>query len=1020
MSQTNLVTLETRKDFENMTTTSESDDLNDPNERLEELFRFQAKIVGKRFYKEKLNDGELVYLVREPNNPWDSNAIKVESINHQQVGHISAGSSYPNIADCLSPIMDFKLDPTEPNKVGALAEAVSVQGNFSKYTSLCLITLVGAPDHHDAISQHLKTHRVPHRDLRKNTCLMGYIDIEKPDQEISSQESSQSIVSDPKQSISVVTEQQKISSKEIFDSMNAVWDEIDRDVESLTLDNTDISILEKCLKSELMNHQKVGVAWMLKRESGRVQDELPPFYCSLPGGKFSHALTRHHYNQRPNNICGGVLADSMGLGKTLQLLSLILAHPPPGRAFQPQTTRSDSASESSTAFVTPDKENLELAASNQQMLSQNIKAEKETLELNVSNQQELALKTRAQLKAMCLERGLPVSGNKDTLISRIINKLPLPSPEQTPSMHTPTLIVCPLSVISAWQEQLSLHVYEGTLKLLTYHSQSRNQFTDEELTAADIVLTTYDVLAAEFQGVNSDDVLVPLLKKQKVTASLWNINWWRIILDEAHIIRNTTTRRFKAVLNLKATFRWVVTGTAIVNSVADLDAPCRFLRLEPFCSDVALFQRYLVRPVKSGNTEAIAMVRALLKTISLRREKDAVQELQLPTKNEIKVVIDLSEKEQDAYSALHEAIKNYQSLAEDTSGATGILRNTQTMLSLITRLRQACLDLSLVPTSDLVNILSKASNGKTNIELLTFEEKTMMLSKLNELFLAAGVGASPSDTEESANVDVEDCMVCFEPLQESNVIIFRGCKHTFCQECVDKFFTASCQKMSPIPQDAKVSCPMCRSLVSRQDCLSFTALHSSLASNEANISDKRTTSDEKKKTPSSKTLAILKELQHVQSRGEKTVIFSSFTSYLDIISDALADAGYNCCRIDGKVPQKRRSSEIDRFSRDETVTVMLCSLKACGVGITLTRANNVFLTDLWWAPSVDMQAIDRCHRIGQTKAVNVLRFLVRDSIDEKIFELQLKKIALAKEVAKPLTSKELKELRAKDIAALLN
>jgi len=953
----------------------------DPSIGLEALFRFQAKIVGKRFYNEILNDGELVYLVREPNNPYDRNAIKVESINHQQVGHISAASSFPNVAACLAPILDYTLDPSQPKTVGALAEAVSVEGSGTKFSSLCIVTLVGLPEHHEKISQHLKNKMLPHLDLKNNKCVLGYVDINSQIQK----------------STNVIVEHQKMSTQEVIDSMNAIWDEQDKEVEKLSLSEADISILQRCIKSELLHHQKVGLAWMLKRESVDSQHELPPFYKCLPDGKYAHALTLHHYTQRPKNIAGGILADSMGLGKSLQLLSLILAHPPPGRKFKPPTT-SASQPEGSAVHATPEKKEAIVSL----------------------KQHELSKKSKAELKALCLQMDIPHSGSKDVLIRHITGRNKMTLAHKADAPVTPSLIVCPLSVISSWQQQLALHIYDGTIKMLTYHSQSRNMLNHEDFLAADIVLTTYDVLASEFQEKNDPSTKIPHSKKRKSLNSLWDITWWRIILDEAHVIRTMTTRRSKAVLSLKANYHWVVSGTLVVNSVADLEAPCQFLRLEPFCSDVALFKRYLVRPIKAGNTEAIAMVRALMKTICLRREKETVQDFQLPIKNEVKVLIDLNEKEHDAYSAIHKAIKDYQFNVLSTVGATGILQHTHTMLSLITRLRQACLDLRMVPAAELVNILSKLqsfqSDGKANVERLSPEEKVSLLNKLNQLFVAAGVGFSANEKAESAAVEVEDCMVCFEPLEESSVVIFRACKHTLCRLCVDKIFKTASQYSSSAPQLTKASCPMCRSQVSRQDCLSFSALQASFASNRSVKAD----GADVKPTPSSKTLAILKELGQVQRRGEKTVIFSSFTQYLDILSTALADSGFKYCRIDGNVPQKGRASEIERFTEDDSVTVMLCSLKACGVGITLTRANNIFLTDLWWAPSIDLQAIDRVHRIGQTRPVNVLRFLIRDSIDEKIFDLQLKKIALAKEVAKPLSAKELSDLRAKDIMALLN
>jgi hypothetical protein len=186
----------------------------DPSIGLEALFRFQAKIVGKRFYNEILNDGELVYLVREPNNPYDRNAIKVESINHQQVGHISAASSFPNVAACLAPILHYTLDPSQPKTVGALAEAVSVEGSGTKFSSLCIVTLVGLPEHHEKISQHLKNKMLPHLDLKNNKCVLGYVDINSQIQK----------------STNVIVEHQKMSTQEVIDSMNAIWDEQDKEV----------------------------------------------------------------------------------------------------------------------------------------------------------------------------------------------------------------------------------------------------------------------------------------------------------------------------------------------------------------------------------------------------------------------------------------------------------------------------------------------------------------------------------------------------------------------------------------------------------------------------------------------------------------------------------------------------------------------------------------------------------------------------------------------------------------------
>lgn len=963
----------------------------DPSMAIDSLFRLQATIVGKRFYEDKLHDGELVYLVREPENPYDRNAIKVTTVNHQQVGHISAGSSFPNIAACLAPILDYMLDPTQPRAVGAEAEAISVEGTGSKYSSRCIITLVGSPDHRGIIARHLNSCHLPYLDMVTNQSYNGYYDLK--------------LITRP--SPAVITECQQMTAAEVMHSMDAIWGDHSQEQETHSLNSEHTTVLKKCLKSKLFDHQKVGVAWMLKKESNNSQSELPPFFKCLPNGKFANVLTRHHYLQRPQNIAGGILADSMGLGKSLQLLSLILANPPPGRQFQAPVALADASSK-------------ETASTDRK---------KAPLNPEEFYRQQLARENKGGLKTICGQMNIPVSGSKDILINRILmarREISGPSSQHSDSPPAPTMIVCPLSVISSWQTQLATHVVDGTVKLLVYHSHTRNELNAKDILSADIVLTTYDILASEFREELGDDVqmaMVQQAKKPRLMHPLWEIKWWRIILDEAHIIRTLSTRRTKAVLSLTSTLRWVVTGTLVVNSVADLEAPCQFLRLEPFSSDAALFKRYLVRPMKNGSKEAFAMVRALMKSISLRREKDAVLDLQLPPKNEVKVFINLNAKEQEAYSAIHEAIQGYHAFVLAMVGADGVMQHSHTMLSLITRLRQACLDLRLVPADALVKILSTLRPGNSdteeNVERLSLDERKALLAKFNELFLAAGV--NPGVETADAAFEVEDCLVCFEPLEEATAVIFRSCKHSLCQTCVGGIFTTAAQSIVTTPQQSsKAHCPMCRSQISREDCLSFAALQSDNAPSDTKEKVAEACASSIHSAYSSKTLAVLAELEKNHRRGEKTVIFSSFTSYLDLLSDALSSAGYDTCRIDGKVPQKKRAIEIQRFTDDDKFSVMLCSLKACGVGITLTRACNLFLTDLWWAPSVDLQAIDRVHRIGQTKPVNVLRFLVRDSIDEKIFDLQLKKIELSQEVTKPLTRKELSALRANDIMGLLN
>ena len=131
---------------------------------------------------------------------------------------------------------------------------------------------------------------------------------------------------------------------------------------------------------------------------------------------------------------------------------------------------------------------------------------------------------------------------------------------------------------------------------------------------------------------------------------------------------------------------------------------------------------------------------------------------------------------------------------------------------------------------------------------------------------------------------------------------------------------------------------------------------------------------------------FLELLTETVESGKKVLIFSQFTSMLDIFERDLDESKIEYLRLDGST--KDRQEIVERFNEDETVRVFLISLKAGGVGLNLTAANTVFLYDPWWNPMVEQQAIDRAHRIGQKSRVNIYKFITKNSIEEKILKLQ--------------------------------
>jgi len=141
---------------------------------------------------------------------------------------------------------------------------------------------------------------------------------------------------------------------------------------------------------------------------------------------------------------------------------------------------------------------------------------------------------------------------------------------------------------------------------------------------------------------------------------------------------------------------------------------------------------------------------------------------------------------------------------------------------------------------------------------------------------------------------------------------------------------------------------------------------------------------------STKIKFLCSQIEQILEEGHQALIFSQFTSYLDIIQNVFNKRGWNYSRIDGKYSVTQREKEINKFQNGDN-KLFLISLKAGGVGLNLTAASYVFIMDPWWNPAVENQAVDRAHRIGQQNKVTVYRPIIKESVEEKILLLQNEK-----------------------------
>lgn len=169
--------------------------------------------------------------------------------------------------------------------------------------------------------------------------------------------------------------------------------------------------------------------------------------------------------------------------------------------------------------------------------------------------------------------------------------------------------------------------------------------------------------------------------------------------------------------------------------------------------------------------------------------------------------------------------------------------------------------------------------------------------------------------------------------------------------------------------------------------------------------------------PSAKVDLLVEQLSEVVSEGHKALVFSQFTSLLAIVRDRLDTAGIRYEYLDGRT--RKRQDRVERFQNDDTCSAFLISLKAGGTGLNLTAADYVFLLDPWWNPAAESQAIDRAHRIGQTRSVFAYRLIAQDTVEEKVLKLQERKRHLVDAILEG-NSASLAELTIEDLQLLLS
>ncbi|RMC11893.1 hypothetical protein DUI87_11020 [Hirundo rustica rustica] len=503
-----------------------------------------------------------------------------------------------------------------------------------------------------------------------------------------------------------------------------------------------------------------------------------------------------------------------------------------------------------------------------------------------------------------------------------------------------TLVICPASLIHHWKKEIERRVAFGKLRVYLYHGPNRDRHA-EVLSGYDVVVTTYSILSNE----------VPTSKEEGEVAAqdhdvgsgssrcspLLRVAWARIILDEAHHIKNPRVQTSIAVCKLRASARWAVTGTPIQNNLLDMYSLLRFLRCSPF-DEYKVWKYQVDNNTRKGRERLSLLTRSLL----LQRTKDQLDSagkplVSLPQRSTKLHQLKLTAEEQSVYNVL-------------------FARSKSTLQSYLKRQEQK-------------------NEGREYDGGNPFEKVAQEFGVSQKEFLAGSQSAS----QVSSTVHVLSMLLRLRQC---------CCHLSLLKVALDQVnlnsegLALSIEEQLGALTLSELQTPDAKSTV----YLNGTAFQTDLFDINRE---------------STKIAQLLAELKTIESYSEpqKSVVVSQWTSMLKVVAVHLQRLGLKYATVDGSVNPKQRMDVVEEFNNNpKGPQVMLVSLLAGGVGLNLTGGNHLFLLDMHWNPALEDQACDRIYRVGQQKDVVIHRFVCEGTVEEKIMQLQKRKKGLAQQV----------------------
>lgn len=650
-----------------------------------------------------------------------------------------------------------------------------------------------------------------------------------------------------------------------------------------------------------------------------------------------------------------------------------------------------------------------------------------------------------------------------------------------------TLIVAPPSLLDQWMQELDKHVKPGALgRILRYHSGSRLYSNDivRDLEAYDVILTTYGEVQKSYPMTEIPKHLASEEKKQKWwedyyakhVGHLHQIRFLRVVLDEAHHIKNYLSKTSIAIRALRGEFKWCITGTPILNYIEELFPYLNFLQV-PHTGDYRTFCHNYCNNRKRKDPVHLGRIHNILRAIMLRRTHEdtlfGAPIVKLPGISHRTVMVEFNPVERKIYNMVK---SRYIEQINTFSKTNSLESNYSNILGMLIRLRMLCSHIMLCQdvlkrmfnaadieslwrlTAREVQAPDEPANGPNMVttlrRMLANHENTLVT---NQTKAGESAPEMPLDLVNEEEIDTGSssfglffkfrkflrylsqskawtelhirsrCAKCRMPPDEP---VCTSCFHVYCQECMNALHIESRAR-----DEEKTACLECQTtfeettdcdglkelgfngpeirakverrkkkLAQQQEKAKKAAMRKRGASaRRSSVADDTDEEDDEEEIdwiaqgggmlPSAKlaaTKAAILNWRKVHP-NQKIIIYTQFLGLGRILGQICEAEEWGYINFNGKMTIEARGRAIEKFRDDPSVFIMICSLKAGGVGLNLTMASKVIILDLWFNTSIEAQAYCRAFRIGQEQKVDVLRFAVKDSIDEDLINMQERK-----------------------------